>query len=499
MKRTNIFIFLLITLLLFSSSTFMQACKFPQINPTEKISAPRNKLIPIQGTWKVVDYKDANKNAKVNKSLIGKTAEFSQKGAIFLDETCNSPKYKVKVVNAVDYLFYNYKLAPEDLGIKKDKIEIVSVTCNENLFYDFILIDKNRLLIYMDETFFIMDKISDDTKNIAKIKDTVSYEEKNSNESSQLNSGVFIGIRSNSANISDSPSSYRTIWISSKNKKTLDILKSDGIFFPRKTGFWYVNVNRTSKSGITQDNIEAHAIDSSDNKNTKITVPSHKPSAQNLFRNILFICNDYIGTEYSMGSISNNNLNKFQVLPVDNLENKKGIKISDLVGNVGSNILKDSLNSFLSVRSDKKDTFQDQAIDEENFTLTRRNGHWVMTGRLNSSKNEMDYIDFDLNMFPPKKLLTFDDLSLSWSEVKNNIPHALDVFTSPNGDIAIVVSKDALYVYTIENKTLSSKPIEKIPIDSTESIIMAEWATGDYVSKWTDSFRDFIKNEKNKK
>lgn len=497
MKKKEIFIPILIIILLLAF--FTQACKFPEINPMEKISAPRNKLIPIQGTWKVVDYKAPNKNSKPNKSIIGKTAEFNQKGAIFSDEACKYPKYKVKVVNAVDYLFYNYKVVPKDLGIKKDKIEVISVTCNENLFYDFILIEKNKLLLYMDETFFILDKISDDTKNVEKIQDNTSYKNKNASEASRLNSGVFIALRSESSDILSSPSTYRTIWISSKNKKTVSTLEDKGIFFPRKTGFWSINVNRISNAGITEDNIEAHPVDGSDNKNSKPVKALFKNSKQNLFRNILFICNDYIGTEYSMDSVSDNTLNKLQVLPVDNLENKKGLKISDLVGDIGSGILKDSINSFLSVRSDKKQAFQDQTVDEENFRLSRRNGHWVMAGRLNSPKNQNDYIDFDLNVFPPKKLLTYDELSLSWSDVKNNLPSATDVFTSPNGDIALVVCRNNLYIYSIENKTLSSEPLKEIPIKDSESIIMAEWATGDYVEKWTESFENFIKSEKNKK
>lgn len=497
MKKKEVLIPILIIILLLGF--FTQSCKFPNINPKEKITAPKNKLIPIQGTWKVVDYKTPNKNIKPNKSIIGKTAEFNEKGAIFSDEACKYPKYKVKVVNAVDYLFYNYKVVPKDLGIKKDKIEIISVTCNENLFYDFILIDKNKLLIYMDETFFILQKISDDTKNVEKIQNNTTYKNKNVSEDSQLNSGVFIGLRSESSDISNSPSTYRTIWISSKDKKTTNILEHKGIFFPRKTGFWSIDVNRISTKGIIEDAIDSHTVDGSDNKNSKLIKLPFKSSKQNLFRNILFISNDYIGTEYSIGSVYNNTLNKLQVLPVDNLENKKGIKISDLVGNIGSGILKDSINSFLSVRSDKKQAFQQQIIDEENFRLSRRNGHWIMMGRLNSTENQNDYIDFDLNVFPPKKLLTYDELSLSWSDVKNNIPSATDVFTSPNGDIALVVSRNNLYIYSIENRTLSSEAIEEIPIKGNESIIMAEWATGDYVEKWTQSFRDFIKSEKSKK
>ncbi len=58
--------------------------------------------------------------------------------------------------------------------------------------------------------------------------------------------------------------------------------------------------------------------------------------------------------------------------------------------------------------------------------------------------------------------MNYDDLQLSWNSVKSKIPNALDAYTSPNKDIAIITTEKELYVYTIDNGKLSNKAIYKM-------------------------------------
>ena len=64
---------------------------------------------------------------------------------------------------------------------------------------------------------------------------------------------------------------------------------------------------------------------------------------------------------------------------------------------------------------------------------------------------------------------------------------ALDAYTSPAEDILIVVTGNFIMVYPIEEAD-SRKTNQKIGIRKGETVIMAEWATGDYVSRWEKSF-----------
>ena len=54
--------------------------------------------------------------------------------------------------------------------------------------------------------------------------------------------------------------------------------------------------------------------------------------------------------------------------------------------------------------------------------------------------------------------------------------------------LLIVITGNFLMIYTLENGEISEKPIKKIDIKKGESVIMVEWATGDYVARWGKKF-----------
>ncbi|WP_392486805.1 hypothetical protein ACER0A_001595 [Haloimpatiens sp. FM7315] len=493
MKKNKFFMILLI---IFSLAFLTSGCNTVKLNSSEKITAPDNKVAPIQGTWKVTSYHSfKNQNSEEMDSYIGILAKFNPSFASFNDELCKTPSYKVKTVDTDSYFIHNFKVNYKDLGITTKNIQIISVNTNDTLFYDFIRIDENKIVVYVNDAFFSLTKISDTTKNLAKLDSGKEIKDKSKSEDCISKSGVFIALRKDSDNINSSPSSYKTIWICSINKKLEPLLETPGIFVPRKTGFWTIDSNRISSKGYVKDTLNAYSLDSA----TKINGEEKSKETnikENLFRKINFIGNDFICTEFSNDKDNLNTLNKFKVLPIDSLDIPVGIKISHLVGDKGKQLLSDSLQSYFSLHADKKELFKNQNYSEENYTVLRKNGHWVMKGRLNSSSNMNDYIDFDLNIFPPKKLLNYDDLYLSWNSIKSRVPAATDAFTSPNNDFALIVCNEYIYIYEIKNGVLSTSPMNKIKLNKNESIIMAEWATGNYTERWRDSFKSFLKKTK---
>jgi len=64
----------------------------------------------------------------------------------------------------------------------------------------------------------------------------------------------------------------------------------------------------------------------------------------------------------------------------------------------------------------------------------------------------------------------------------------VDAYTSPNKDIALIIAKDTLYIYTLTNNELSKAPVKKYKLNPGESVVMAEWVLGSYVGKWQQSF-----------
>ncbi|MCG4584618.1 hypothetical protein L0P56_03845, partial [Anaerosalibacter bizertensis] len=116
----------------------------------------------------------------------------------------------------------------------------------------------------------------------------------------------------------------------------------------------------------------------------------------------------------------------------------------------------------------------------------------IMKGRINVLEEDRDlYKDFNIKIIPPKELVMYDELSVSWNEVKHRVPEALDVFTSPNEDIALILTHNNILIYTIDQGKLSKEYIRKIKLNDSEAVVMAEWATGKYIYTWEE---EFLKN-----
>ena len=97
-------------------------------------------------------------------------------------------------------------------------------------------------------------------------------------------------------------------------------------------------------------------------------------------------------------------------------------------------------------------------------------------------------MEFDIKLLPPANLVFYDALYPGWQSIKDRVPNALDAFTSPNKDIAVVKTKSKLYIFGINGEQLNSIPLGEIALDEGTTIIMAEWATGFYVDDWEKNF-----------
>ncbi|QXM06177.1 hypothetical protein [Crassaminicella indica] len=466
---------------------FLQGCMDIKLDIGESIQAPKNQRIPIKGTWKIEKYKikKYSKDKEQINYLVGKVVVFSKESVVFGDEICEKPEYKVKNVDAKDYFLYTHKAVAKDLGIQSEKIEVISITSKNQYFYDFIRINDHQLIVCVEDVFYYLSKISDATNQdqidkYLQEKDATKEEK----ELKFLSSGVLIGLAS-SKNTNEGDF-YRTLWIAAENRNLYPIVEIKDLFLPRKSGFWIVGKNRFMKRGYIKDEIFAYPLESNIKKETLESIDEQEGDEkenikENMIREIVFVGNDYIATAYGKNI---KNLSGLQMLLVDNV--KKSIKISELAGDEGKDAFFYSAQGCLSKLS-KSEVSKLYKPMEEDFTLSRRNGHWIMKGRLYYKGKKEKFLSFNINMIPPKKIVHYDNLYISWNEVKEREPKALDIFTSPNKDIAIVITKEAIYVYSIKNNKLSNKYIKKVELKEDERVVMAEWATGSYVKRWNNT------------
>ena len=293
-----------------------------------------------------------------------------------------------------------------------------------------------------------------------------------------------------------SRSSYRTIWISSYNRKIESVLETSNLFIPRRSGFWKLDVGTRIIGGFLQDQIILSPVDSINTSVPDKAEQSRPLIGMNIKKNILFVSDDYIAIEYSETPGDEiKEPDRYRVLPLDDANSQKGIKISNIADEGMEDIFYKSAQSYLISKSRKISGDLRDVAREDNFTVARRNGHWILKGRLDIDGSGED---FNIGLMPEGKLLNYDKLHVTWDEIKERIPMALDAYTSPAEDILIVVTGNFIMVYPIEEGQIAEKPIRKIGIRKGETVIMAEWATGDYVSRWEKSFNQinpFIVNE----
>jgi len=467
-------------------------------NSGSKIVSPTNNLVPIDGTWKVQEFKipeeTSSNKAKANKWL-NSTANFSASSANLGDDSCKKPAYKVKVVNTNNYLLYGYKQNAEYLNINKTQVQVISISSDNNFFHEFIKVNDELIITNIDGIFLYFKKVSEvSSKSSENSSSPLTKGDISDNSTSQASRSVLLlGLRStikatSSTNeILGANYDYRTLLISYSNKNLNTILETKNLFVPRMTGFWKLNIARLTKGSNSIDFIDASPFVI---KPKKITSPNFLNTERKV---INFIGNDYISldttSQLTKTTSSNPIFNSyFQVLPLDNLNSKESIKISQLTDPTGATALKEGAANYLN--SINNDSAFSNDFSEYNWGVSRRNGHWVLKGKLTSLDNtSLISPDFYIPMPAPKKtLIGYDDLSPSLSSIKDRVPDVIDAFSSPSKDILITVSKTILSVFELKNNNISLSPIVQIKLKENETVIMDQWAQGDYIEAWTKAF-----------
>lgn len=441
----NIFICLQLTLL--------TGCDTISEYSFAKIKSPTLKSAAIEGVWKVTNIKKNDENIEASLQ-INDHLYFENNIAIIKDQKYDNVTYKYKDVNVNQYMLYNYKVNSSNISLRTNDSGILSLSSNDRLLYEFMNINKSNLIMYGNGTIYYLQK--DDNFNINSIKiHNYTYSAEDS-KVPKGDSGILLGIR-------NSDSQYRTVWIEYNGEESASTVECNNLLVPRNKGFWVVGLKDIGKrKSIFASRVEAY-------KNNATEANSINISATN--DHISFVGNDYIFLEYNNG---------VRALPIDSLTSKKGLKISDILGEAGKENMETSFNAMVANNDQLK---LSSKPNEQNFILVRKNGHWIMQGRI-YDRNSDNYWSYDMNLTPPTNMLSYDELSISWNKVLEKIPDAVDIFTSPNNQLALVVTQSEIQAFKISKGELENNPIAHVYLKSDDHIIMSEWALDEYVENW---------------
>lgn len=459
---------LLILLLL----PLLGGCANLSMTTAGEILAPVYDICPLEGKWAVIE--ELGSEGHVGETnLEADPFQFSRGMVVFGNKKWDQPSYKIKKVDSRAYLMTKYIVLTSYLASLKQTVEVVTVFADANYLGEFMKINDGTVVAFVQNKVLLLNKFADQADAPLTITglNTVDYK----NYNNKGTSGVFIGLKIPSNN----DYSYKTVWVAANDKKLRPVLCRKDIFFPRHSGFWELQV----KSGLNQGTpgLWAHNVaikDDLDDSDSSITTSLSNQS----------IAVDYISNDYVTVTRNNGGTDILQVLPVDQLSSPLGIKVADLLGDTGS-------KAYHSARQQVLQTLQYQGImidgdgSEDNFGLTRRMGHWHLQGRINYHRNgNPENMEFEINCIPPANLVFYDTLYLSWQSIRDRVPNAVDAFTSPNKDIAVIKTPSKLYFFGISGEQLDSIPLGEMSLKEGTSVIMAEWATGFYVDNWEKAF-----------
>jgi len=491
-----------------------------------KIVSPKNMVAPLQGKWRIVKSmsQEEETDEKGEKDpWLNKYAQFKDSIAQLGDYSWDNVSYKIKVVNAQEYFLFKFKDPINKLGIKDREIYVITLSSDGNFLFEFVRVDENKVLADIDGEIYCLEKVSDDVEETtfkeASQSEQETIEQKKKDEI--IRTGLLLGIRTPEETDSSYEGetynySYRTLWIAAENGELHPVLEADGIYLPRKNGFWSIGLSRVQFEGIEEDILTSESINS---KNKISAIEKSKNEIENLvlyygankenlvmftdfwsdkegvlYKTIQFVGNDFICIEtYGKGYYKNTKKEwqerNLMTIPVDNISRREGVKISDIAGENGALAMETAINNLFSTSNSKMIEPVDIAENERNFSLFRKTGHWVFKGRINFQPDDaIPYIDFNINLIPPAELVAYDTLHVKWTNIKDKVPRALDAYTSPNKDIAIILTSNELLIYLIKGDNLSDVPVKKISLKEGDTVVMAEWARGSYMEKWENSF-----------
>lgn len=475
----------------------LTSCDIGEAESSQIVEAPESNQPPISGKWvvtKTIDGPYKRGETEEDKDISNMEALFSKEAVIVGRNFTMEPSYKTRIIDINEYLYYNYKIDTEYLDIPEESVDVLTVNGEDGYFDEFIRYDKDKMILFADEKFIFFKKDIDSVSS-EEVMRYVDVENSldigvNGDSSYTLNTGLLLGLKSLYTNEETGLDDwkYKTIWIKTSNREVSSLYEVERLLLPRKKGFWSINVERQENNENTRDIIVPQQLGKLEDESMDRTItPLEKFFTKNArgeylsqLKHIIFVGNDYVSVEEINPATNRKNLRMY---PLDYLEEDNPTMISNLV----------DVDAFYGSAKVNLKLEEESKLEEKSFGIERKNGHWMLKGRLNyTDDNEELYKDFNIKAIPPKEVVQYDELILSWSLIKSRFPKAIDAFVSPNEDLILVVTAEELRLYPIADGDILQEKLGSIKLEENEKIVMSEWGLGKYTSIWE---KEILKND----
>lgn len=479
----------IVSLVLIMISLFLNGCGIKVNENLNETVSPKNNSLEIEGEWQINDYIILDKyvsQSEIPSSYIGQKVKIDNDIIEISDKQYVGVKFKVKVVREDYVISYESDYRVKNLNFKENDIRVYVANYKQSNLFEFFYGGENRSYMYYSGILFGLGKVGEIKQGIQL---NLSEELININEEKRLEEGVYLGLKTPAKYDSSGEliqESYRTIWIKTENDELGPIYERKDIIFPRINGIWKLEKKEINNDGIHYEYFSATSLEG---KNEELKDVNFQPKSD-VYRTLNFVGNDYISTQLYEGNNFENIYLRNQILPVDNLNIDRGIVVQDIFTKDANEIFKKDYEEKMKEIPENDKIKLSKYINYSNFSMERINGKWNIVGRISPIENDTVFYDFPVNLKPNKRLINYDTLTIPWKVLKGMFPHIKDAYTSPEGNIAIIVMESKIQIHRIVDSNLQLEPLETIQLNNSETVIMAEWCAGEYVDKWYNVFKE---------
>lgn len=455
-------------------------CNLDMNDVSASIAPPRHQEIPIQGEYKFQQVFHLEEGRFVEETNFRTfTAEFSLAGARIGLERVGEPGYVSKLVHSFDYFLERYRSNPERFPFIQGQMEVLSISSEGQSFYDIFVLNEDEIALVKGNHLIKMVRTDFEKEGFGPLLDTKMNLLENSDAEDlafEPTAGVLIGLRG-PRNEETKESSYRTLWIT-HDGEVQEVYEVDDLLFPRKE-FWKLEVRREEVEGVTKERLNIYAI-TGVQSNVKEELLYEYPGT---FVDVTFLSNNHVGIVYTENGETYDPMEEAMTLAVDGYNSYQPQPIGDFYGEEGELEFQEALFQVVSRNEAISSSEVHLASLYQRFSLKRQHGHWAVEARF---KEEEEVYKVPVALRVEEPLVAYDTLTIPWTRIKEQIPQAMDAFNAPGNSFMLVRTPKYLMMYRILGDELSKEPLQIIEIKEREQIVMAEWARGEFVRRWTD-------------
>lgn len=282
---------------------------------------------------------------------------------------------------------------------------------------------------------------------------------------------LLLGLRRDGAN--GEPSAYRTLLVAGGPEPSdWSAAEGKGIIMPYRVDFWRLDVSETRLEGGMVRLAGARNASRGD----KLPLsPIPAGSVGSVEERIVFAGNRYIAVARRMGGEWTQHM-----MEITDLAQPRNL-VAILSGTDRQVPLETRVDGKLGVAD--VDRPASPGIGE--WTFARKAGLWMAFGRDPAAGKPAE----DVNRREPgfafdASLVAHNELALSWTDIRDVQPAAVDAVTSPIRNMAGILTDRKIVFYSMKGGKLGREMLET-ELMPGETVIMAEWAThAGYVDEW---------------